>query len=346
MLKQFLHLGVAACFLLSLASCSHNATHDMVDSAADFLASLDAKQKAKAQAKFSDKNRTDWVYLPDKYIKPEKKRFGLTLKEMTKEQRQLGIALLHSALSEKAKITVSQVRLLEDILLKLTKDPIRDSDLYYVSIFGEPTDHGTWAWTFEGHHLSVNVTIINGHHISLTPSFYGSNPGVVAEGDHKGLQVLADEENIGRELAKSLTSAQLSKANVFSKAPKDLFSKDYSKVSRKDFDIRKGLPYKEMSVKQKELVKSLVNVYIEKFRPELLKSTDHTPLTEIDSLVFVWVGSTIPGKPHYYRLVTTNHLIEYDNVQNGAMHPHAAWRDFDGDFGEDILLRHHSKHHH
>ena len=331
--------------MMSLFACA-TPGDDMRNAANAFLNSLDEKQKAKAFADFDHKNRNDWVFLPDKFIKPEKKRFGLVMKEMSDKQKQLALGLLHSALSEKGKLTVSKVRLLEDILFKMTKDPIRDSELYYVSIFGTPSDHHTWAWTFEGHHLSVNVTLVNGQHLSVTPSFYGSNPGVVKEGEHKGLQALAGEENIAREIAKSLSKEQFAKANVFKKAPKDIFSKDLTKVERSQFDIKKGLPYKEMTAEQKAKTAELIKVYIEKFRPDLLASLDNSPLSEIDSLVFVWVGEMEMGKPHYYRLVTTNHLIEYDNVQNGSYHPHAVWREFDGDFGEDLLRKHHHNHHH
>ena len=345
MLKQFLHLGITVCLLLSLAACASNPTLEMKGAAEAFLESLDAKQIAKAHADFNSKDRTDWVFLPDKYVKPEKKRFGLTLKEMSDAQRKLGLALLNSALSEKGKLTVKNTRLLEAILFKLTKNPIRDKDLYYISVFGNPSDHHSWGWTFEGHHLSINVTIVNGMQLSLTPIFYGSNPGIVKEGEHKGLQSLANIENIARELAKSLSSAQLSKAQVFAKAPKDIFSGDHTKVARGQFDIKKGLPYKDMNAAQQALVKNVINAFTETYRPELLDTLHDSPLSELDSLVFVWVGSTEQGKPHYYRLVTSNHLLEYDNVQNGAMHPHAAWRDFDGDFGEDLLLKHHQHHH-
>ncbi|MCM8527415.1 MAG: DUF3500 domain-containing protein, partial [Lentisphaeraceae bacterium] len=106
MKKQFLHLGITVSLLLSLFACASNPTLGMKSAADAFLQSLDAKQKAKAQADFSSKDRTDWVFLPDKYIKPEKKRFGLTLKEMSAEQRKLGMGLLHAALSAKGKLTV------------------------------------------------------------------------------------------------------------------------------------------------------------------------------------------------------------------------------------------------
>jgi hypothetical protein len=40
-------------------------------------------------------------------------------------------------------------------------------------------------------------------------------------------------------------------------------------------------------------------------------------------------------------------LIEYDNTQNNANHIHCVWRDFNGDWGEDLLAEHYrnSPHH-
>ena len=43
---------------------------------------------------------------------------------------------------------------------------------------------------------------------------------------------------------------------------------------------------------------------------------------------------------------TATFLIEYLNVQNDANHVHSVWRDFDGDFGRDVLKEHLRKHPH
>ena len=39
-------------------------------------------------------------------------------------------------------------------------------------------------------------------------------------------------------------------------------------------------------------------------------------------------------------------LLEYDNIQNDANHVHATWRDFDGDFGIDLLREHYESNAH
>ena len=59
---------------------------------------------------------------------------------------------------------------------------------------------------------------------------------------------------------------------------------------------------------------------------------------------FAWMGATEPGpgSAHYYRVQGPTFLIEYDNTQGGANHQHTVWRDFDGDFGADLLAEHYA----
>jgi hypothetical protein len=60
----------------------------------------------------------------------------------------------------------------------------------------------------------------------------------------------------------------------------------------------------------------------------------------IEKITFGWAGSTERGKPHYYRVQGPLFLIEYDCSQNGGNHIHTVWRDFNGDFGRDLLREH------
>jgi hypothetical protein len=60
----------------------------------------------------------------------------------------------------------------------------------------------------------------------------------------------------------------------------------------------------------------------------------------LDRITFAWAGALERGKPHYYRVQGPTFLIEYDNTQNDGNHIHSVWRDFDGDFGRDLLREH------
>jgi hypothetical protein len=60
----------------------------------------------------------------------------------------------------------------------------------------------------------------------------------------------------------------------------------------------------------------------------------------LERVGFAWAGSMEPGQPHYFRVQGPSFLIEYDNTQNDANHAHMVWRDFTGDFGDDLLREH------
>ena len=59
-----------------------------------------------------------------------------------------------------------------------------------------------------------------------------------------------------------------------------------------------------------------------------------------EKIAFAWAGEAERGKRHYYRVQGPTFLIEYDNTQNDANHIHSVWRDFEGDFGRDLLREH------
>jgi hypothetical protein len=60
----------------------------------------------------------------------------------------------------------------------------------------------------------------------------------------------------------------------------------------------------------------------------------------IENIAFAWAGSIERGQKHYYRVQGPTFLIEFDNVQNDGNHVHSIWRDFNGDFGRDLLREH------
>jgi hypothetical protein len=63
------------------------------------------------------------------------------------------------------------------------------------------------------------------------------------------------------------------------------------------------------------------------------------------NIQFAWAGALERGGPHYYRVQSPTFMVEYDNTQNGANHVHSVWRDFNGDFGLDLLKAHYQASH-
>ncbi len=327
-------------FFALAASCfAHDASADMAKAAASFLASLTPEQKAKAAFGFKTEGkdeRLDWHFVP-------KARKGLPIKEMTEPQRELARALLKTGLSDHGYKKASEIQGLETLLHELEKGkgPVRDAELYFVTIFGEPGEKQPWGWRWEGHHQSFNYTVPPGKEPSMTPSFYGSNPGEVKDGPQKGTRPLGREEDLGRELVKALDAEQLKIALIAKDAPKDILN-----VPGRQDTKPEGIPYAKLNDAQKKQLVTLVREYLFRCRAEVAEQ-DLARLEKLgmDNLHFAWAGGLDRGQPHYYRVQLANFVLEYDNVQNGANHPHSVWRDFDRDFGLDVLAEHYKAAH-
>jgi len=338
-----------ACAFSLIASSvqAHDPVDEMAKAANLFLKSLDKEQTAAAHFPCDDDKREGWYFVPDKFIKPAGKRFGLPLTKMNGAQKALASGLVSSALSHKGFMQVQTVMSLEQILHEMeNENPIRNPALYYVSIFGEPSAKGTWSWRYEGHHLSINITIVKGKLLSVTPSFFGSNPATVKEGPIKGLQTLAAEENLARQLVKSLSADQKKKAILAAEAPDDIFTGQDRKVDKGMFTPSKGISQDELNADQQKILHKLIETYALKYRLEIVEQMkERKNLFSAKDVRFAWMGGTEPGQGHYYRVQTPIFLFEYDCTQNDANHVHAVWRDFDGDFGADLLRMHYEQDH-
>jgi hypothetical protein len=336
--------SICACWLV-LAAVIHAHAHEelaaneMAAAARGFIASLTPEQKAAGVFAMEHDHRLDWHFIP-------KERKGISLKQMTPQQRHLTTVLLATSLSSKGLIKATNIMSLEEVLRKIEADSpraARDPELYFVSVFGDPAPGKSWGWRFEGHHLSLSFTVVKGLHISSTPSMMGSNPAIVPDGPHEGLQILADEENVARELAKSLSAEQKAKAVISEKAPPDILSEARRKISPLE---PPGIRWTDLNKQQRKLVWNLVKAYVQRARGEIA-GADLMKINAAgrDNIHFAWAGGTERGQGHYYRIQGPSFLIEYDNTQNNANHIHCVYRDFNEDFGEDLLQKHYQEAH-
>ena len=342
-----MHLIKPITFALTLVFSTSALAHpdqtaaDMANAANAFLATLKPEQIAKATFELDDTNRTRWHFVPTE-MHP---RHGLSFREMQQDQQHMAYALLASVLSARGLQKTAQIMSLEQILHDANPKGrfARDPKWYFISIFGKPSVKGTWGWRFEGHHLSLSFTVVDGHIGGLTPSFLGTNPGKVLDGPRKGLQVLAKEEKIARALARSLNAEQRKVAVVDEKAPADIITKADRKARRLE---PLGLAASEMNKKQFTQLWTLIEEYLRNYRPDLAEEgLKHLEGLDLKMIHFAWAGSLESGKGHYYRIQAPDLLIEYDNTQNGANHVHCVVRDLKRDFGEDLLRQHYEQHH-
>ena len=314
----------------------------MADAANKFLSTLTPDQKQTASFAFDNvKERERFGFVPTE-MHP---RVGLTIEKMTEPQRQAAHNLLKSGLSQKGYMTASAIMELESILNlienppgstpgKLERNPLK----YFVWVFGTPSAKGTWGWKVEGHHVSLNFTVAGGNMVSAAPHFFGSNPAEVKDGPKKGLRVLGFEEDPGRELAMALDDAQRAKAVINATAPNDIVTRNEGTVSPL---TPTGIAATDLQPKQREMLMRVVDAYVSVMAPDI--AADRMAALKkagLDKLTFAWAGELERGKKHYYRVQGPTFLIEFDNTQNDGNHVHSVWRDFNGDFGRDLLREH------
>jgi hypothetical protein len=252
---------------------------------------------------------------------------------MTPAQRALAFGLVQSGLAGSGYLKATTIMSLEQILKELEqgKGPVRDPELYFVTIFGKPSDRGKWGWRVEGHHLSLNFTLDNGKIVAATPAFFGANPAEVRQGPREGLRTLADVEDRALRLVQALDSTQMKKAVIADTAPKDIRA---ANTLQPPTDDAVGIAFSELNDDQRQMLRTLVESYAANMPNEVATAwLDEIKQAGPDSVRFAWFGPGDRLQPHAYRVQGPTFLIEFNNTQNGANHIHSVWRNMLGDFG-------------
>jgi hypothetical protein len=146
------------------------AAPQMRTEAAALLGRLDDRQRALASRPLDDQ-RLRWLeYRP-------RPRPGVCLAGLDVAARKAAHRLLATGLSPHAYAQAMTITALEEVLDRQEGWARgRHSNDFWVVIYGDP-HADTWAWRFEGHHLSVSMTITGGE-VYPTPVFLGANPAV------------------------------------------------------------------------------------------------------------------------------------------------------------------------
>ena len=325
-----LTLGALAAAGGALPAAEPEPAPTMAKAADAFLAALDPAKRAKAGLPFNSEERLNWHFVP-------KDREGVPFKQMSAAERQAALALLRSGLSARGFTKVDTIRRLEEVLFAIEGSRSRDPELYYFTVFGTPSERAAWGWRYEGHHTSLNWTVVDGRLVATTPQFLGANPADVREGPQKGTRALAAEEDLGRALVKSLSADQGAQAVLSKDAPRDILT-GASREAAIQGD--RGIAYAKLTSEQQGLLLSLIQEYASAQAPAVAQARLARVKADLPTLRFAWMGGLEKGQGHYYRIQGSTFLIEYDNTQNGANHIHCVWREFKGDWGRDLLTEH------
>jgi Protein of unknown function (DUF3500) len=328
--------GILACLPLGQTIAAERSIAAMSQAATRFLAELTPEQRQHATFSVASEERLRWHFIPNEMF-PRK---GLAFRHMTEAQRARAHDLLKAGLSQRGYVTASSIIELENVLRGIEKGGrfARDPVDYQFTIFGTPGAKDAWGWRVEGHHLSLHFAIAGGKAVATSPTFTGSNPADVRDGPEKGRRVLAPLEDLGRALVMALDDGQRKTAIYDAVAPGDILTMNKNDIAPL---TPPGITGSEMTTEQRAALTRLIESYATLLADDLAadrlaKVTAAGP----GQIRFAWAGPVEKGAKHYYRVQGPTFLIEYDNTQNDGNHIHAVWRDFQGDFGRDVLREH------
>ena len=270
---------------------------------------------------------------------------GLKFKDMSPGQIALVHTIANAGFSASGYHKIGSIIALEEYNDIISGRADKDDNAhgihnYSISIFGTPAPQASWGFRLHGHHLYLSLGVADGKLVSTSPTFFGGQPHEVTEGPRKGWHVLRDEEIVGRNLYLSLSNDQRAKADIDQKRfPRDVFSGNNPDIS--DLKSDQGLAFTDMTNAQQEMLRAIVMEHVYHVPRDLAYSRlDKIEKGGWDDIRFSWIGSTEKFEKMYYSVRGAEFLIEYCVTSIGENHIHSVWREFNGDFGKDILAQH------
>ncbi|MBB4080861.1 hypothetical protein GGR28_003500 [Lewinella aquimaris] len=324
-------------------------TAPLVEAVRTFRAALTDEQRAASSFPLEDEEWRRWTNIDINYYK----RQGIGLNELSPAQRELGLNILRAGLSPQGFRKTEEIRKMEGYLGRLTGEfEVVGPDLYWFTFMGEPSETEPWGWQFDGHHLIINYFVV-GDQVVMTPTFLGSEPNYIEDGDGAGTRTFAGEEELGVKLYRSLDKRQRAAATLH-----DRKEENYAQASA--FRDNAVVPYAGVRVStftsaQRAILNELLGEYINNMdeghaRIKMAEVQQHLPDTW-----FAWVGDVEAIGPFYYRIQSPVILIEFDHQRpiflEGDLptraHVHTLVRTPNGnDYGKDLLGQHLARHPH
>jgi len=231
-----------------------SAGNELTRSVRAWLDGLDAGQRARATYPFATAERMVWAYTPGL-------RGGLAIADMRPDQRSAAMTIVGTAMSARGADEVAAIIALETILGALEREagrrgPVRDPELYWFAVFGDPGADTPWSWRIGGHHVAIQLTVVEDRIVGSAPSFLGANPAVVPGGPTAGTRALIGEEALARAFVASLTPEQRSVAIVDPVAPPDIHSGNGARADL--VAIPHGIRHDDLTAPEKASLEQLI----------------------------------------------------------------------------------------
>jgi Protein of unknown function (DUF3500) len=310
-----------------------------VEAANAFLDSLDAKQREKAAYEFGSDKKPNWSNLPVTFVP----RNGVKLGDLTKEQRDKAMSVVAAVLSKEGYQKVIDIMDGDQKLLdnpgkgggkgKAGNGPMFGKDLYYLAIFGKPSETQPWMVQFGGHHLGVNVTVI-GKNFVLTPTHTGAQPSLFKRGE-TDVHPLGRENETAFKLMDSLDEKQKAQAIIGERPQGELLlgpGRDGKTIDPK------GIKGSALTKEQQALLLDVIAAWVNIVESDAAAARLAAIKEKIGETYFAWSGPTEKGKAVYFRVQGPAVVIEYA-PQGSTDHIHTVIRNPEDDYGAGELKR-------
>lgn len=349
----------------------------IAEAAHALIAELRPELKAKLQFAFSDPERKDWHNFPN-MVHPRK---GVRLGEMNESEKRAAHNLMQTMLSGQGYAKVTGIMFHDDVMndfaLKAgpppppppgTPPPARPASsarftpeqmaaarglgegggnfgatIYFVDVFGNVGTSEPWGVQLDGHHLAINLTVIDNREVTIMPSFLGSEPALIPAGAHAGAELFGRELRMAIELRNSLTPDQLKKATLAEEVPADIFTGPERALQLNQLQGVSGL-----QGNQRDLAEWLIEEYIGTAPQDIARGyRDAIRNAGLDKIHFGWIGPADLSKPLYFRVHSPAILIELDKqpslqkASGPANHIHSIMRTPGNDYAVDWMRQHH-----
>ncbi|MFD3500465.1 DUF3500 domain-containing protein [Streptomyces sp. NPDC058678] len=329
-------------------------TAPVIAAANAFLAGLTDTQKSSTQFTVHSTEWRLWSNI-DSYD-----RQGVSLADLTDDQKALGTALLKSALSADGLETTEKIRKINQAAGEaIGNTNAFNEDAFYWTVMGTPSDSEPWGFQFDGHHLVINYFVL-GDQVVMSPCFWGSEPTSM-EIDGETVTVCHEEVVASLAFINSLTEAQ--QAVAIESSTKSNESMKAGAFSDNVVQAYTGLRCSKLTAAQKKKLLGIVEAFAGRAKADVAKARMAEVRKHLNDTYVTWAGGTGDDDAFYVRVHSPVVWVEvdcqgpgplagaYGATQGGSptqLHVHSIIRTPNGnDYGRELLRQHYltSPHH-